>query len=150
MLSLLDPRLWGAFIVAIALTFVGGYFKGSHDRKHTDELERQAAISAANSESRKLEQERQRRVDDVARIAAASESRLRADASHARSLADGLRGTLDAVQRASADSIAASQQALSVTSGLFERCTALYLGVAEDAQRADSEARELRQSWPRN
>jgi chlorite dismutase len=148
MLSLLDPRLWLACALAIALSFGGGYFKGSHDRGKQDDLERQAEIARANSEARALEQQRQRRVDDVARIAATSENRLRADAARARHDADGLRSDLDAIQRASEESLATANKALRVTSTLFARCTQLYLGVAEDAQRADSEARELRQAWP--
>ena len=65
MLSFLDPRLWGAFILGIALAFAGGYFKGNHDGAKHVRLEWDAAVSRANSESRHLEQERQRRVDDV-------------------------------------------------------------------------------------
>jgi chlorite dismutase len=149
MLSLLDPRIWLAAALSIAIAFGGGYFEGSHDRGKRDELERQAAISRANTEARQLEQQRQRRVDDVARIAAIGENRLRADAIRARTESDGLRDDLDALQRASANSLAASQQALSRTTGLFAACAREYLAVAEDAARADSEARELRQAWPR-
>jgi hypothetical protein len=149
MFSLLDPRIWLAFALAVALSFGGGYFKGSHDRGKRDELEQAAAVSRANAEARKLEQERQRRVDDVARVAAAGEARLRADAARARDDVRGLRGDLDAIQRTSEKSLAAANEAFSVTAGLLGRCTALYLGVAEDAARADSEARELREAWPK-
>jgi hypothetical protein len=70
-------------------------------------------------------------------------------AARARGESDGLRDDLNAANEYAKKSRAAAERTASVATELLGRCTALYLGVAEDAARADSEARELRQAWPK-
>jgi hypothetical protein len=134
----------GVIASALAASHFTAYRKGKHDVR----VEWTASVAAANQEALRLERARQSRVDDVARIAAARAARILADAAGARRESDGLRSDLDATRQWAAQSQAAADQALGVTTGLLGRCTALYLGVAEDAARADAEARELRQGWP--
>lgn len=147
-MSLFDPRIWGAFILAAALSSIASYFKGSHDAHKRDALELAAHTAEANREARKNEQLRQDRVDDAAKSAAARERRILADAARNRGELDGLRGDLDALQRAGAESLAAANKTVRVTSGLLATCASRYSAVAEDAARADAEARELRAAWP--
>jgi hypothetical protein len=146
MIGFLSPRLWIALALAAALAFshFTAYRKGKNDVR----LEWQAAVSTANDDARRLEQQRQRRADDAARLGAVRESRIRADAAGARAVADGLRGDLSAALDYAAESHAAAQRVAGVAAELLGRCTTEYLGVAEAADRADSEARELRQAWP--
>lgn len=41
-MTILDPRLWLAFIVSLAITAGGGYFKGRHDADQSAEVSDQA------------------------------------------------------------------------------------------------------------
>jgi hypothetical protein len=146
-LYLLNWQVW--VLVALLISYPSIYLKGRHDGKRVEQQATAALVAQANIEARKNEQLRQDRVDEAAKSAALREVRIRADAAGARTELDGLRGTLDAVERAAASSLSASNEALSVTAGLFGRCTARYTAVAEGAAIADSEAREIRQSWPK-
>jgi hypothetical protein len=149
MWSLLDPRLWLAAIVLVGAASGVSYFKGRSDGKTICEAKHAEAVTAANVEARKIENRRQAMVDDAARAAAARESRLRADSRRAAGESAGLRDDLRSAGDYAAQSKSAADETIRVTTGLFERCTSLYLGVAEEAARADLEARELRQAWPR-
>lgn len=143
---LLNWRVWVAMAVVAILTFthLTVYRKGGNEVR----TEWVASVAAANEESRRLERARQSRVDDAARVAAAAQARILADAAGARRSADGLRGDLDAARKYAAQSGAAAERVAVLATGLLGRCTADYLAVAEAAARADGEARELRQAWP--
>lgn len=144
---LLNWRVWVAFALAagLAVSHFTAYKRGKQNVKN----EWLVATAEANADARKLETLRQSRVDEAARIAVGRAAVLRRDAARARLESSGLRDDLDATRRYAAQSRAAADETVRVTTGLLERCTALYLGVAEDAQRADGEARELRQGWPK-
>ena len=149
MLSFLDPRMWLAAFLALSLTGFGCYFKGRHDANQSRTLIERAAVAQADSEARKMEQLRQRGVDESLKSAASRERRLLAVVADVRAQSDGLRGDLDAVQRASGESLASADNALRTVSDLFGSCVAAYSSVAESADRATSEAVTLRQAWPK-
>lgn len=146
MTLLLNWRVW----VALALTAVLGFTHFTAYRKGKNDVRTEwlASVAAANDDARKLEQRRQDRADEAQKLAAARDARIRADAVSARRESDGLRGDLDAAQQYAKESRAAAERVASIATDLLGRCTASYLAVAEAAQRADSEARELRQGWP--
>ena len=147
MFALLSPRLWiaAALVAALAFSHFAAYRKGKSDVR----AEWAAAVAAANQEARKLEQSRQRRADEAAQLAAAREARLRTDAAHAADSLRGLRDDLNTARLFAAQSRAAAEQTAFLATELLDRCSARYIGVAEAAQRADTEARELRQGWPK-
>lgn len=147
MIALLNPRVW----IALALVALLAFSHFSAYRKGRADVQAQwtAAVAAANLEARQMEQRRQRNVDDAAKVAAAREARARTAAAHARSERDGLRDDLNRAREYAAQSRAAAERVANLSTELLDRCTASYLAVAEAAQRADSEARELRQGWPR-
>lgn len=149
MLSLIDPRVLGGVALVIALSSVSSFFYGEHKQKHYDDLVKTAEIAGSNQEARHFEQQRQDKVNESSTNAAKRESKLLADAAAARNDANSLRGTTDALKRASEKSIASALASLDLTTQLLNSCTGRYLGVAEAAQRADSEARELREAWPK-
>jgi hypothetical protein len=147
MLYLLNPKVWIAAAIVAALGF--SHFFTYRAGANNVRVQWQSATAAANQEAVRLERARQRNVDDAARAAAARESRLRADSRRAAGESAGLRDDLRSAGDYAAQSKSAADETIRVTTGLFERCTSLYLGVAEEAARADLEARELRQAWPR-
>lgn len=147
-MSILDPRLWIAALLALALSFGAGYFKGNTNARKVSELDHVAAVAAANEDARRLERARQSRADQAAAIAASREAGIRAAADRVRSERDGLRDDLGAALDFAAESHAAAQRVASVAAGLLGRCTAEYQRVAEEADRADNEARQLRHAWP--
>jgi hypothetical protein len=148
MLSLLDPRIWLALAIAIALSFGAGFWKGNAHGESTVRAEWQSATAAANQEARRLEQARQRRADEAAKLAAAREAGIRNSAASARRESAGLRDDLSAARDYATKSRDAAERTATLATDLLGRCEARYLGVAEDAQRADSYARELIDAWP--
>lgn len=146
MFALLSPRLWIAAALVAALAF--SHFAAFRKGKANVRLEWTASVAAANEEARRMEQARQSRVDEAGRAAATRETRLRADIAGAARERDGLRGDLDAIQRASADSIAAANNAVRTLGDVLEQCSREYLSVAEAADRATSEVKQLREAWP--
>ena len=144
---LLNWRVWVAIALTglLAFTHITVYKKGRHDVQ----IAWDEARARADSESRKLEQERQRGVDDAARTAAADQARILADAASARRDADGLRNDLDAANRYASESRSAAERVAKLSTELLGECANRYLDVAEQAQRADAEARELRRGWPK-
>ncbi len=147
MFYLLNPRviIALALVGALAFSHFMAYRKGAANVR----TEWQAATSRANQEARALEQARQSAVGAAQRIAATAENRLRADAGRAADSDRGLRDDLDAARHLAEESRAAAVEVVRVSTGLLEQCTREYLSMAENAQRADIEARELRQSWPK-
>jgi hypothetical protein len=141
---LLDWRFWAA----VALAAAGGYFTGRHDGTTIERATWQEAAAQANADARRLEQRRQDRADEAARLAAAREDRIRADAARARSESDGLRDTLDAVERASAQSFDAARKSVAALRDVFEQCSREYQSLAETADRHASDSLKLQQAWP--
>lgn len=140
---------WAAIALVVVLWHIAyGAFWSRHGRLGVQH-EWDSAKAKANSEARSLEQQRQRRADEAAQLASARENRLRLSAARNRSLSDGLRGDLDAARQFAKESRAAAERTADLATELLGRCEQSYLGVAEAAARADSEARELRQAWPK-
>lgn len=149
MFSPLDPRLWGALVLGLALSFGAGFWKGNAHGKSTVRAEWTAATATANQEARALEQARQRRADEAAKLARSREAGIRAAADHARGESIGLRDDLSAARDYAKKSRDAAERTSALATDLLGRCETRYLGVAEAAQRADSYARELMDAWPR-
>lgn len=147
MMALLSWRVWAALalLAVLAASHFTMYRKGvAHER--TANL---AAKAEANSESRRLEQARQSAADAASRDAAARETRILAAAANARTESSGLRDDLSSARQFAKESRAAAERVADLATDLLGRCEASYLGVAEAAARADSEARTLRQAWPK-
>jgi hypothetical protein len=140
--------LWLGVLLAAAAGLSFSHFTAYRAGKANVRNEWQAATAAANLESFKTSERRQRNVDQAVASAAARENRLRADARDARSELGGLRDDLDAAKRYATQSAAAAERTAEVATGLLERCSERYLSVAESAQRSDIEARQLREAWP--
>lgn len=143
---LLNPRVWIALALAGLLAF--SHFTAYRKGKANVRMEWTASIAEANDEARRLERARQRRADESAQAAATREARIRADAARATDAVRGLRGDIESLQRASSDSLTAANNATRVLGDVLQSCTAEYQRVAEDADRATSEALSLRQAWP--
>ena len=151
MISLLSPRLLIALVLVAVLgvSHFSMYRKGRGDGRQAIQNEIQAQTIAATAEARRLEQKRQDAADGAARLAAQREAGIRADAARALRSVDGLRNDLDAIQRASADSLATANAAVRTLGDVLQSCTAESQRVAEEADLATSEALELRQAWPK-
>jgi hypothetical protein len=147
MFALLNPRLWiaAALVAILAFTHFTAYRTG---RAHVRN-EWQAATAAANIEARALEQQRQRRADEAAALAAARTTRIAADAARARGESAGLRDDLSAVRLHAAQSIAAATATVAALSAVFESCTSEYLDVAQAADGHASDSLTLQQAWPK-
>src|SRR5688572_26302617 len=102
MLYLLSPKVWIALAVVafLAFTHVTAYRKGSANVRSEWTL----SIAQGNAEARALEKARQRRADEAAGLAATAANRDRVALAHVRAERDGMRGTLDAIERASRES----------------------------------------------
>lgn len=144
-----DPRVWIIAVLLLLATFTGGFFYGEHKQAHLDKLERTAEIASANQEARQLEQKRQDNANAASTVAAKRAQSLVVDAANARRESSGLRNDADALKLASQKSISAALASLDLTTDLLDRCTERYSGMAENAQRADTEARQLREAWPK-
>lgn len=149
MFSPLNPTLWLVALAILAGSSGLSYFKGRTNGIQVCEARHAAATVLANDEARKLEQARQRRADEAAKLGAAREARIRASAASAARAVGGLRDDLRTARDYAAQSRAAAERVANVATDLLGRCAERYSGVAEAAQRADSEARELRDAWPK-
>ncbi|MCA8087491.1 DUF2514 family protein [Burkholderia cenocepacia] len=90
-MTILDPRLWLAFIAALAITAGSCYFKGRADGVRMATVAAQKAQLAAVDAARAEEQRRTAAQQEVAENAAKQRDQARADAAAAASAADGLR-----------------------------------------------------------
>jgi hypothetical protein len=147
--SLLNPGLWLAAGLALAVSFGAGFWKGDTHGRSTVHAEWTAATATANQEAHSLEQARQRRADEAAKLARSREAGIRAAADRARGESVGLRDDLSAARYYAKKSRDAAERTATLATDLLGRCEARYLGVAEAAARADSYARELIDAWPR-
>jgi phosphoenolpyruvate-protein kinase (PTS system EI component) len=144
---LFNPRVLIVLAVLAGLAFshLTAYRKGASNVR----AEWSEAVSVANKEARALERARQRRADESAALAVARQSRIAADAARLRRESVGLRNDLDAIQRASAESLATANNAVRALGDVFEQCVREYSSVAEEADRATSEVKQLRDAWPK-
>lgn len=147
MVALLNPRVWIALAIAAALAFSHFtiYRKGQANVRN----EWAVSVANANAEAMRLERARQRRADESAGLAAAREAGIRVAAARAADSVRGLRGDIESLQRASSESLSAANNAARVLGDVLQSCTEAYRSVAEDADRATSEALMLRQAWPK-
>ncbi|WP_261526444.1 DUF2514 domain-containing protein [Burkholderia multivorans] len=90
-MTILDPRVWLAFIVALAITAAGCYFKGHHDADQSATLADQAKQIRELKAERDEYQRRTAAQQENANHAAKERDLARADAAAAASAADGLR-----------------------------------------------------------
>jgi hypothetical protein len=140
---------WIAAAVAIVLWHIAyGAFWNRHGKLGLQH-EFDTAKAEANAEARHLEQARQSAATDALRVAAAREIGIRADADRARSMAGGLRDDLSAVRLHSQESRSAADATVSALADVFGECSRAYSELAEQADRATSEALTLRQAWPK-
>lgn len=148
MFSLLDPRLWLAFGLALALSFGAGFWKGNTHGKASVRSEWLAATAAANEEARRLEQARQRRADEAAQLASGRAKRLAADARSARSELDRLRSAVSATKPASEESCTAASQRADTLGKLLLQSGELLTEIAGSADRHASDVKLLLDAWP--
>ncbi|HYE38855.1 MAG TPA: hypothetical protein VEB23_02920 [Ramlibacter sp.] len=147
MAFLLNPRvlITLALVALLAFSHLTAYRKGKQDVRN----EWAAAVAQANADARKLEQQRQRRADEAGRIAAASSQRDRAAVDRARAERDGMRDTLDAIERASRESHDAATRHLAALRAVLDQCTAEYLRMAEAAAGHARDSLMYQQAWPK-
>lgn len=147
MLYLLNPRVW-IVLIALALYPVL-YVKGRIDGTKIERAANASAVAQANALVREANERRQSAVDKALADAAARERRIRADASSARRQLDGMRGTLDAVERASKASSDAAAKSVAALSDVFEQCSRRYQELAEVADRHANDSLTLQRAWPK-
>lgn len=147
MMFLLNPRV----LITLALVALLGFTHFSAYRKGKQEVRNEwsAATARANEEARKLEQQRQRRSDDAQRIATQAAQRDRVAVAAARAERDGLRDTLDAIEQSARESHDAATRNLAAVRAVFDRCTAEYLRVAEEAAGHARDSLMYQQAWPK-
>ena len=107
------------------------------------------SVAQANKDARALEQQRQRRADEAAQLAAAD---ARADADRRRRAdraASGLRNALDAAERRAIESDDAAAVYRAALRTVFESCTAEYRAVGEDAAGHARDSLMYQRSWPK-
>lgn len=149
MFSLLDPRLWAAVLLAVAVSSAGSYFKGRSDGTRLERAAAIAAVGKANVESFKTTERLQRNSDEASSLAAFRAIDDRNRAAGADRAISGLRGTLDATQRHAQESLAAATQTVAAYRAVFESCTAEYRSMGQDAAGHASDSLMYQEAWPR-
>jgi len=142
---LLNPRVLLALVLAGALAF--SHFVCYRQGKQHVRQEWQASVAAANEESRRLEQQRQRRADESERMAADRDKVLRADAARAGDAVGRLRDAIAARNRADESAAAAAERAATYGQLLGEGAAA-YRELAATCDRHVNDVRLLLESWP--
>ncbi|RQS88083.1 DUF2514 family protein [Burkholderia seminalis] len=94
-MTILDPRLWLAFIVALAIAAGGSYFKGHADGVRTTTVAAQKAQIAAVAAARAEEQRRTAAQSEIANDANQQRTAALADAFAARAAAGSLQQRVD-------------------------------------------------------
>jgi hypothetical protein len=145
-IGFLSARMWigMALVAALAFSHFTAYRKGKHDVR----VEWLAATAAANAESRRLEQQRQRRADDAGRLAEVRERSLRADAVRAGDAVDRLRDAIAARNLASESAAATAQRAATLGQLLGEGAAA-YRELAATCDRHVNDLRAVLDAWPK-
>ena len=148
-MSLLNPTLWLVAIAILAGSSGLTYLKGRTDGTKICEAVHAKAAIAANEESRRLEQARQRRADESAKLAAARTNRLAADNRRAHSELDRLRDTIRAPKPTGDESCTAANQRADTAERLLLESGELLTEIAGAADRHASDVKLLLDSWPR-
>ncbi|MBR8201701.1 DUF2514 family protein [Burkholderia vietnamiensis] len=94
-MTILDPRLWLAFLVALAITAGGSYFKGHADGTRATVVAAQKVQLAAVAAARAEEQRRTAAQSEVAKDANQQRTAALADAFAARAAAGSLQQRVD-------------------------------------------------------
>ncbi|KGV86659.1 hypothetical protein X879_1997 [Burkholderia pseudomallei MSHR3951] len=94
-MTILDPRLWLAFIVALAITAGGCYFKGHADGVRVTTADAQKAELVAVAAARAEEQRRTAAQSEIAKDANQQRTTALADAFAARAAAGSLQQRVD-------------------------------------------------------
>lgn len=94
-MTILDPRLWLAFIVALAITAGGCYFKGYADGVRVTTADAQKAQLVAVAAARAEEQRRTAAQSEIAKDANQQRTTALADAFAARAAAGSLQQRVD-------------------------------------------------------
>jgi len=94
-MTILDPRLWLAFIIALAITAGGCYFKGHADGVHVTTAAAQKAQLDAVAAARTEEQRRTAAQSEIANDANQQRTAALADAFAARAAAGSLQQRVD-------------------------------------------------------
>ncbi|WP_321944512.1 DUF2514 family protein [Burkholderia cenocepacia] len=94
-MTILDPRLWLAFIASLAITAGGCYFKGHADGVRTTTVAAQKAQLAAVSAAHAEEQRRTAAQSEIAKDANKQRTAALADAFAARAAAGSLQQRVD-------------------------------------------------------
>ncbi|MCW3521255.1 DUF2514 domain-containing protein [Burkholderia cenocepacia] len=94
-MTILDPRLWLAFIASLAITAGGCYFKGHADGVRTTTIAAQKAQIAAVAAARAEEQRRTAAQSEIANDANQQRTAALADAFAARAAAGSLQQRVD-------------------------------------------------------
>lgn len=146
MFMLLNWRLWalGAIVAFFALTHFSAYRAGKQNVRTQWDL----SIATANSDARKLEQQRQRIVIDAAKAATKRRVVIAADAGTARHELDSLRHALITPSPASDNSCPAADSRAPALRELLEACGRAYQELAEKADGHVSDVKMLLEAWP--
>lgn len=147
MTLLLNPRVLITLAIVALLTF--SHFTAYRKGKANVRMEWAAATAEAEKQSRSLEQRRQSAVDAATRIAAASAHRDAIARAGARDELDSMRGTLDLIERASAESHDAATKSVAALSAVFGDCSREYLRMAEEASGHARDSLTYQQGWPK-
>ena len=146
----ISPSLILGFVITIALSTAGGYWKGHHDASAAAELDAQIAVSnaiAAKSEKltalyTQLEDAQNAHVKQIKAVTDDANAAHDAVASLQRQL-DVARGKLR-----SQPQTASNQYAIAL-SDLFEQCTVEYQRLAEEADSHAADVMLLQSAWPK-
>ncbi|VVE51962.1 gp23 [Pandoraea communis] len=128
-MSWIDPRLWGAFILAAVLAAGGGYWKGHHDADQSATVASQAKQISDLTDSNNLYRQTTKTLAGISDDAKKKADQARADARAADISADGLRKRVTELVAAARRPAAAAgspsadsgSDALDLLAGLFSR-----------------------------
>ena len=146
MLWLLNPRVWLAAAIAAVLIFT--HYTSYKAGKNNVTLQWKAAVAQANTESRQLEQQRQRRADEASALSAKRSAVLSADAARAGDALSKLRSAVAARSVAEESLAAATLRADTNGKLLIESAEALR-GLAATCDRHVNDVQKLLDSWPK-
>lgn len=93
-MTLLDPRLWGVFLLAVVLAAGGGYWKGHHDADQSATVAAQAKQIKDLTSANNLYRQTTQSLAGISIDAKKSADTARADARASDLVADGLRKQL--------------------------------------------------------
>jgi hypothetical protein len=134
----------GIITSALAFSHFTVYRKGKNDVR----IEWAASVARANKETRRLENARQSRVDDVVRLSAARTNDDRRRAGAVDDVAGRMRDTLDNVERAAKTSGDAAAKAAAALGADLRSCLAEYRQLGKDAAGFAADSLMYQEGWP--